>query len=53
MILRHDTYLNISLLEDLTKMIHDENPFVQNFRALRKWVVNDLYLIPYNIVIHA
>lgn len=50
--LRKDTYLNITLLEDLTKMLHDINLCAHSFNALREWIVNAAYPMSYKMVIH-
>lgn len=50
--LRYDASLKISLLEDLTKMLQDVNPYVHTFNALREWVVNDSYTVPNQMAIH-
>lgn len=50
---RYDKYLDISFLEDIKKMLHDVKPYFQTFNALREWVINDFYTMPYKMVIHA
>lgn len=51
--LRHDTTLDNSLLQDISKLVYDLNPYVHTFNTLHEWVFNDSYPVPYQIVIHA
>lgn len=45
--------LDLHLMQELTKMLHEGNPYIQAFGSLGEWALRDQLPMPYQMVIHA